>query len=117
MSNTNGRTTEDYMFDRIAILHSYGHETCAECGTQNRYWVSRKGYDSPEYMNWIDTGLCPRCHDPKDSSNQYIIHVCCMCSIVTNLSWANRATNMEAVELSHGYCSECQSNMMKQLGL
>lgn len=117
MSKNNEHIKEYSMSSPIANLHAYGQEICAECGTLNRFWVSRKGYNSPEYLNWIDTGLCPKCHDPKDNSNQYIIHVCCVCSIVTNISWANRASNMEAIELSHGYCPECQSNMMKQLGL
>lgn len=43
-------------------------ETCVSCGAQNRWWVSRKGYNQ-EFINWTETGLCPRCHDPKEVSD------------------------------------------------
>lgn len=44
-------------------------ETCAECGAQNRWWLSKLGYNSLAFINWIKTGLCPRCHDPKERDN------------------------------------------------
>jgi hypothetical protein len=48
------------------IFWAHITETCACCGAANRWWVSRKGYDSPEYGSWTETGLCPKCSTPKE---------------------------------------------------
>lgn len=46
--------------------HLIGQECCCQCGAANRWWWSKVGYCSEEYINWIITGLCPKCHDPKE---------------------------------------------------
>ena len=38
-------------------------ETCVSCGAHNRWWIKVYGED---YINWTETGLCPRCYNPKE---------------------------------------------------
>ena len=51
----------------LCLIHAYGLECCASCGAHNRYWVSKKGYGE-EYITWLETGLCPKYANPKESA-------------------------------------------------
>lgn len=44
------------------MLFAYITETCSSCGAANRWWVSRVGYSSTQYINWVETSLCPKCY-------------------------------------------------------
>lgn len=48
---------------KLNIIYACINEVCSSCGAANRWWVSRKGYDSVEYSNWCETTLCPKCFD------------------------------------------------------
>lgn len=99
----------------VSFIHSYGHECCISCGALNRFWTSRKGYGQ-DYINWIETGLCPKCFNPKTYENVYVIKQCCLCMVITDLTWFYVKNTESSVDMSHGYCPDCQVVLNKQLG-
>lgn len=109
----------------MTAIHNHGLEVCNGCGSANRYWISKRGYGE-DYANWAETGLCPKCLNPKEESMSYAIVldclvqtnwyavVCCQCKKVMELKPTEEQHMM--MNTSHTYCEACAEAMLASIG-
>lgn len=100
----------DSVMTAIAKIEAFGQEICSCCGIQNRYWWSKKGYDQ-EYGDWAETGLCPRCMNPKEPAKAMFEYkvICAWCTKLMEIKTSSDP-KMQGLE-SHSICATCLAKM------